>query len=206
MHDDDGADWPIVYIDFLTACLGIFIMVAGVLLPLVAPMVKSASEGDTRSPGTVRVEASWAKDMDVDLWVLAPTDRPVGYSNRAGRVFNLLRDDLGYAHEAMSGVHFENAYSRNAPAGEYVVNLHMYNHKDRPLPVEVEVAVTVGRPPSPGESSDKSGQVQKVHKRKVLLHSMGQEVTVIRFRLDARGEIVPGSINSAFQPVRGLER
>ena len=33
-------------------------------------------------------------DVDIDLWVKAPDDIPVGYSNQGGLFFNLLRDDL----------------------------------------------------------------------------------------------------------------
>src|SRR3981081_592713 len=48
-------------------------------------------------PGNVIVEMFWDKaiDADVDLWVQAPGDVPVGYSNKSGVVFNLVRDDLG---------------------------------------------------------------------------------------------------------------
>ena len=53
------------------------------------------------APGNVIIEAQWADklDADVDLWVQAPGDVPVGYSNKSGAVFNLLRDDLGRAHD-----------------------------------------------------------------------------------------------------------
>jgi len=45
-----------------------------------------------RSHGEAPSDAALAH---VDLWVQAPGDVPVGYSNKSGGVLNLLRDDLG---------------------------------------------------------------------------------------------------------------
>ena len=43
-----------------------------------------------------------------DLWVQAPGDLPIGYSNKSGGVFNLLRDDLGKAKDMTDGNSFVN--------------------------------------------------------------------------------------------------
>jgi hypothetical protein len=43
-----------------------------------------------------------------DLWIQAPGDVPVGYSNKSGGVFNLLRDDLGKAKDMTDGNSFVN--------------------------------------------------------------------------------------------------
>ena len=76
------------------------------------------------------VEANWPPDMDsdVDLWVQAPGDMPVGYSNKGGAVFNLLRDDLGQQLD-LSGLNYESSYSRGIVPGEYTVNLHLYRNR-----------------------------------------------------------------------------
>ena len=76
------------------------------------------------------VEANWPPelDSDVDLWVQAPGDVPVGYSNKGGAVFNLLRDDLGQQLD-LSGLNYETAYSRGIVPGEYTVNLHLYRNR-----------------------------------------------------------------------------
>jgi hypothetical protein len=55
-------------------------------------------------------------DADVDLWVEAPGDRPVGYSNKSGQIFSLLRDDLGKSQD-ITDFNYEIAYSRGMPAG-----------------------------------------------------------------------------------------
>src|SRR5688572_5701866 len=81
-------------------------------------------------------------DADVDLWVQAPGDVPVGYSNKSGRIFNLLRDDLGRAQD-ITDYNYEVAYTRRMPGGEYVVNLHMYRGRSVSYPVGVKIVASV---------------------------------------------------------------
>jgi hypothetical protein len=98
-----------------------------VLMMTVVNPPNNASETDNiQAPGNVIIEAQWADklDADVDLWVQAPGNVPVGYSNKSGEVFNLLRDDLGKVHD-ITDLNYEVAYSRGTPGGEYVVNVHM---------------------------------------------------------------------------------
>src|SRR5437667_7216328 len=80
----------------------LFLLVFGYLIISAVALahVAKKDEDSTKSappPGNVIVEMTWAKesDSDVDLWVQAPGDVPVGYSNKSGMIFNLLRDDLG---------------------------------------------------------------------------------------------------------------
>jgi hypothetical protein len=69
-----------------------------------------------------------AADTDVDLWVQGPGDVPVGYSNKGGRLFNLLRDDLGLQSDAAK-INYESSFSRGIVEGEYVINVHLYKSK-----------------------------------------------------------------------------
>ena len=89
-------DTGTVFRDTIMLALAGFVSVVVLLLPHINPKAKEADPGVT-APGNVIIEAQWADglDADVDLWVRAPGDRPVGYSNKAGKIFNLLRDDLG---------------------------------------------------------------------------------------------------------------
>ena len=81
------------------------------------------------------VEVRWPDqlDSDVDLWVQAPGDVPVGYSNKGGAIFNLLRDDLGQRADA-TGMNYEVSYSRGIPPGEYMVNVHLYRNAAGVMP------------------------------------------------------------------------
>ena len=92
----DGDESGTVFRDVIMLALAGFIAMVLLLLPHLDPPGKAAEE-NTQPPGNVIVEARWPDelDSDVDLWVQAPGDIPVGYSNKGGAIFNLLRDDLG---------------------------------------------------------------------------------------------------------------
>ena len=101
------------------------------------------------------IEARWPDqlDTDVDLWVQVPGDVPVGYSNKGGADFNLLRDDLGELADA-TRMNYEVSYSRGMPAGEYTVNLHLYRNSSHAARVPVTVVASVKRSPHESESAD----------------------------------------------------
>ena len=138
---DDVDDVGTVFRDIITLALCGFVAVVILLLPHIHPEAKQAqtSQGVT-SPGNVMIEARWPDEMDadVDLWVQAPGDVPVGYSNKSGAIFNLLRDDLGVNVDPTK-LNYEVSYSRGIPPGEYAINLHLYRNKGRVTPVPVTV-------------------------------------------------------------------
>ena len=146
-------------------------------------------------PGNVIVEIVWSAqaNADVDLWVQAPTDRPVGYSNKGGRIFNLLRDDLG-ANNDITQVNYEVSFSRGIPEGEYTVNLHLYRVINAPLPLAVSVKVSVAR--------EIGGDTREIFSQTAFLGHPGEEITVVRFSLDGGGNLVPGSIHDIPRPLR----
>jgi len=173
------------------ALLG-FVTIVVILLPHLNPPTQSE---DIAAPGNVYVQAVWAPDLDtdVDLWVQAPDDQPVGYSSKDGKIFNLLRDDLGRRSPA-DLTNFEVAFSRGAPAGEYVINLHLYSDRagKEPIPVQVEVSVRGA-----------GGRNSTIGKRTVKLEYVGHEITVLRFRLDGRARLIRGSVNNLQKLIRG---
>lgn len=189
--DDDSAGT--VFRDVLLLALLGFVAIVIILLPHLRPPGEAVET--VIPPGNVIVEAHWPDGLraDVDLWVQAPADAPVGYSNMGAQVFNLLRDDLGGRNDA-SGRNYEVTYSRGIPEGEYTVNLHMYSNADNAFPVRVEVAVLT-----------KSGQ-NKPSKRlletEVELLGTGQEMTVFRFELTEDGQLVPGSVHDTPRALR----
>ncbi|MBT7612680.1 MAG: hypothetical protein HN577_05635, partial [Rhodospirillaceae bacterium] len=138
--DDDAA--ATVFRDVILLALLGFVALVILLLPHVnPPEVKNA---DLLTPGNVIIEIKWPEhiDADVDLWVKAPGDGPVGWSQRGGSIFDLLRDDLGYMNDLTSANH-EMAYSRGVPEGEYIVNVHMYRNETEVWPVPVWIIVSV---------------------------------------------------------------
>jgi hypothetical protein len=187
--DESGAT---VFRDVILLALAGFVTLVLLLLPHLNPRAKTDDE--LRSPGNVIIEARWPDeiDADVDLWVQAPDDVPVGYSNKGGAVFNLLRDDLGHSGD-LTGLNYEFSFSRGVPAGEYTANVHLYrNHTSHPVPVAVVVSVK-------GSVSESAKQILAT---KVTLARDGEEFTAVRFRLDDQGRLVSGSVHDLPKPLR----
>ncbi len=188
----DGESGDTVFRDVILLALSGFVAVVLILLPHLHPPVEAK---EAPPPGNVVIEINWPSeiDADVDLWVEAPGDRPVGYSNKGGRVFNLLRDDLGQFRD-LTDVNYEVAYSRGVVEGEYTINLHLYRNKSAFLPVPVNMVARVKR--------SNGANLKRLTSAKVELGYTGEEITVIRFALNKTGEIVPGSMHELFKPLR----
>jgi hypothetical protein len=184
-----------VFRDVITLALCGFVAVVILLLPHLNPKQEAQAATASMVPGNVMVEARWADelDTDVDLWVQAPGDVPVGYSNKSGLIFNLLRDDLGRNADPTQ-LNYEVSYSRGVPPGEYAINLHMYRNKSKVSPVKVTVVTSVKRP--------NAESAKQILTSSVDLMAENQETTVYRFKLTEAGELVPGSVNSLPKPLR----
>src|SRR5918995_4198370 len=190
-EDDAGGT---VFRDVVMLALVGFVAIVILLLPhLNPPGAKTAD--DMTPPGNVIVETRWPDeiDADVDLWVQAPGDVPVGYSNKGGAVFNLLRDDLGSRID-VTGLNYETSYSRGVQSGEYTVNLHLYRNPSNVYPIPATVVTSVKR------SAEET--TRQLLASKVLLVREGEEMTVYRFRLGEAGALVAGSVHSLQKPLR----
>ena len=192
--DDEDVNGT-VFRDVITLALCGFVAVVILLLPHLNPKQEAQAAVANAVPGNVMVEARWADelDTDVDLWVQAPGDVPVGYSNKSGVIFNLLRDDLGRNADPTQ-LNYEVSYSRGVPPGEYAINLHMYRNKSRISPVKVTVVTSVKRP--------NAESAKQILTSSIDLMAENQETTVYRFKLTEAGELVPGSVNSLPKPLR----
>lgn len=178
----------------LLSLLGLMLIIV-ILLQYFNPPTQEAT---AEPPGNVIVEIEWPSelDTDIDLWVQAPKDRSVGYSNKGNAVLNLLRDDVG-ARQDISNINHEITYSRGVLAGEYVVNLHYYaNHTGRGGKVKVPVHVWVS------VKKDSMATPRIIVDRTLTMERVGDEQTVFRFRLGERGELIAGSVNERFKALR----
>ncbi|MEM7292355.1 MAG: hypothetical protein AAF420_03010 [Pseudomonadota bacterium] len=183
--------------DVLSLALLGFLAVIVLLLPHIAPEgVKNVS--DAPVPGNVVVEITWpdTMDADVDLWVQAPGDIPVGYSNKGGALFNLLRDDLGKTMD-LSSINHESAYTRGLQAGEYVINAHAYRIDPKnPPPFDVEAVISTKL------VRDGVTQIIPILFTKAEIRHQGQELTLARFELSDIGRLQKGSVHSLFKSLR----
>jgi hypothetical protein len=191
LDEDEGGT---VFRDVIMLALAGFVAMVLLLLPHLNPPGEAAKE-NTQPPGNVIVEVRWPDelDSDVDLWVEAPGDIPVGYSNKGGVIFNLLRDDLGKRADA-TGMNYEVSYSRGIPAGEYTVNVHLYRNTAGVFPIPVTVVTSV-------KKSSKESARQLLASNIELVRE-GEEITVYRFRLSENGDLVPGSVHSLQRKLR----
>jgi hypothetical protein len=182
-----------VFRDVIMLALAGFVAIVIILLPHLNPPAKAVEAAPP--PGNIIVEIRWPDnlDTDVDLWVQAPGDMPVGYSNQGGVIFNLLRDDRGHRDD-VSKVNYEIAYTRGMPAGEYIVNLHLYRNMSEQLPIPVTIVASVK--PNPKVSAI------RLVKSEIRLEYLNQEVTVFRFRLNEQGRLVQGSVHAMPKKLR----
>ncbi len=182
-HEDSSGT---VFRDVLMLALIGFVAMVIMLLPHIS---KSQDETDEHSPpGNVVVEMHWPDELpvDVDLWVQAPNDVPVGFWNQGSQFFNLLRDDLGLEGDA-SARNYEVSYSRGILAGDYTVNVHMYGKVPAGVVVPVRVVVSV---------KAKYDRLRQILQTSVELQRRNQEETAFRFRLTGDGDLVPGSVTT----------
>ena len=196
--DQEEDETGTVFRDVIMLALAGFVAMVILLLPHINPPGKAAQE-NTQPPGNVIVEVRWPDqlDSDVDLWVEAPGDVPVGYSNKGGVVFNLLRDDLGNRAD-VTGLNYEVSYSRGIVPGEYTVNLHLYRNVTGVFPIPVTVVTSVKK--SAKESA------RQLLASNIELGREGEELTVYRFRLSEDGDLVPGSVHSVQRNLRSWRR
>ncbi len=169
-----------------TAFLDVLMIVILILIIVLKTEEDPGKADEDIPPGSVVVQAEWQEgiDVDIDLWVQAPGDVAVGYSNKGAKYFNLLRDDLGTQGD-VTPLNMEYSYSRGQPVGEYTVNLHYYTKRgDVPSVIVVQVRISVVQ----------SQRVVIIFERTVSLELAGQEITVQRFTLDEQGMVVGESI------------
>lgn len=175
-----------IFRDVILLTLIGFVAMVVMLLP---HLRKSEVEAqDHKAPGNVIVEMHWPSEqqVDVDLWVMGPDSTPVGFWNLGNQVFNLLRDDLGIEGDA-TNENYEVAYSRGIPAGEYIVNVHMYGPVPPGMTVPVNIVVSV---------RTELEATRQILATQIKLTRRHQEETAYRFRLTSKGELIEDSVTT----------
>jgi len=183
-NDDESG---VVFRDMIMLALLGFVTIVILIIPHINPVAKPVQR--EKAPGNVIVEIRWPDKIntDVDLWVQGPGDKAVGYARQSGRIFNLLRDDLGHRRD-VSKLNYEISYSRGVVPGEYTVNVHLFSNVARIYPVPVTVVVSIKAAPDE--------PARQILTSNVKLSRINQETTVFRFRLSRTGKLVPGSVHS----------
>lgn len=177
--------------DLLMLMLLGFVFLIVSMIPHINPPTQKSTEPP---PGNIIAHMTWPPgNVDVDMWLMGPGEpAPVGYSNPSGRVWNLLRDDVGTRND-VTGLNFENAYTRGAVPGEYIINIHCFRCPDKGEEIEVTVAVRIKR----------NNTLKLVAVSKLKLKAT-QEETALRFLIDKNGDFVPGSVSRIKRNISGV--
>jgi hypothetical protein len=149
------------------------------------PQAKKA--GDVPAKAEFMITVSWpdGNPNDVDTWMRDPAGKLLWFRQRDAGMMHLDRDDRGAQNNSVvvdgqlivNNVRQEIATLRGIVPGQYVVNAHYYDSKDK-APVDVSVTVVKINP-----------QAQLVFSGAQRLTAKGDERTLIRFSLDAAGGV-----------------
>lgn len=91
-----------------------------------------------------------------------------------------------------SGRNYEVSYSRGIPAGEYLVNAHMYGLLPHGTTIPITIVVSV---------KTLYEDTRKILETTVHLSRRGQEETAYRFRLMADGDLLASSVGTLRRPL-----
>jgi hypothetical protein len=79
-----------------------------------------------------------------------------------------------------------------------VINIHWFSNNHKALKVPVDVFVTIKK----DDTANSKERPRSIIKTQLNLTWVGQEITVIRFRLDENGDLIPESMDSVPTPIR----
>ncbi|HEY5931143.1 MAG TPA: hypothetical protein VIU02_12600 [Burkholderiales bacterium] len=185
----------IAAIDLLLNLLMLFVVISAIAI---VQMNRPAQEKSVEMKAELVIELTWADHNfgDLDLWVLLPDGRKVGFADKDAGVATLDRDDRGASGDTYAPdegelkvipVNKENTAIRANLPGKYVVNVHYFHHfadadigvaqKD-PSPDPVIVKLTKLNP-----------RLTELANRKIALGKVGSQRTAFCFQLEANGTV-----------------
>jgi len=147
-----------------------------------------AQMGNVNFKAEYIITVTWPDDQpdDVDVWVQDPNFNLLSYRNSDVGWLHLDRDDQGDINDTITIDGVETVYPinqevvtiRGIVSGDYIINLQYYKS-------------TTGKPVTATVKVEKvNPSLKVVYVDKVKLQQEDDEQTVVRFTLDARGEVV----------------
>ena len=185
----------LAFVDFLFILLLAFISMFILALILINPVTKK-SEVERKAEFLITLE--WDKESrdDVDIWVEDPLGKVVSFRNKTVDVMHLDKDDLGQLNDTIrfpdgstQVIHLnrEVVTLRGWVEGEYTINAHMYNKRDRSHPSD---ANSYGHPTNVKVEMLRINPYKILFEEKFTLTHRGEEVTIRRVTLNKEGEII----------------
>ena len=185
----------LAFVDFLFILLLAFISMFILALILINPVTKK-SEVERKAEFLITLE--WDKESrdDVDIWVEDPLGKVVSFRNKTVDVMHLDKDDLGQLNDTIrfpdgstQVIHLnrEVVTLRGWVEGEYTINAHMYNKRDRPHPSD---ANSYGHPTKVKVEMLRINPYKILFEERFILTHRGEEVTIRRVTLNKDGDII----------------
>lgn len=167
----------------------LFLCVLSVVLAAVAP-TKAKTDG-VKPKAEFLIQAEWDvnRDVDIDLWTVGPTHKPVFYGSRQVGCAALDRDSLGFTtsfvelsdgSQVREKSNMETTSIRCIEPGRWDVGLNAFSFHtgDRGEPVKVHVEITSLNP-----------SVKTRWAGDVVLKHLGETVNTVSFDLDRDGNL-----------------
>lgn len=171
--------------DLLFNTLLAFVMLFAIALLAMNPKAKS---GVIDAKAEFIITLTWPDNNpnDIDAWVQDPAGNTVWFRSREAGMMHLDRDDRGLSNDTIvingqkvvNPLNQEVVTIRGVAPGEYTLNAHYYDSKDRePVPITVSIVKVNPR-------------AEVVFYGNATLARPGDEVTLVRFTLDRDGHVV----------------
>lgn len=183
-----GMDEVDPFTDLLFNALLTFTFLFLIALFLLNPPAKS---GVIDPKAEFLITVSWPDNNpnDIDVWAQGPGGQQVWFMRPQDGLMHIDRDDRGLANDTQTvgdqvitnPLNQEVLTLRGRAPGEYVINLHYYKTENKEqVPVNVYLA-------------EVNPKLKVLHYSTVTLENEGDEVTAMRFTIDANGKV--GEIN-----------
>lgn len=179
--------------------VAMFAILVAIMIANLNPKADSG-KGEAKAAGDIIAHIVWPNgDTDVDLWMFGPDEPgPVGYSNKAGIIWNLLRDDRGVLPDA-TPINYEDGFTRGIVPGEYIINIQCFRCANANFPMTVDMAVSK-------RNRHSNDSIENIVVTKIVLKADGQEKTGVRFVIDENGDVQMNSINNVYQKLVGNKK
>tara|TARA_B100000470_G_scaffold202343_1_gene175110 strand:+ start:1066 stop:1752 length:687 start_codon:yes stop_codon:yes gene_type:complete len=175
----------LAFVDFLFILLLAFISMFILALLLINPIPKK-SEIERKAEYIVTLEWDDKSTDDIDIWIEDPVKNLLSFRNRAAGLMHLDKDDLGQINDIIFlpdgtrqviELNREVVTFRGWIKGEYIVNVHAYKKRSgNDIPIKITLL--------------RINPYKLLWEENILLTHHGQELTVRRFTLNLKGDMI----------------
>lgn len=188
MYSKDRYKSSIAFVDLLFNILVGFVFLFLVAFLLINPVSKKS---DILKKAEFIITMTWDSESlhDMDLWVMDPQGKKIGFPNKDSGLINLERDDLGVANDTYSidGNSYtlksneENTTIRGILSGEYYVSVHFYSKQSKADKEVQGESITV--------KVIKINPYREIYTQTKKIYEEGEAVHFYKFSVDSNGNV-----------------